>query len=293
MPAAATNRNNFPYWKLALASLILEKGKFPDGETTEKLKEFADEHDANFSTVRTTYYKYQTEIPTEVKEALAAAQNEDPNVHNAVLVNREEGINQAEEPHDSIADVYPEKSIIEVEVTHVLAHGAVVVTKDANRQEGFIYVGDIAKKWVNNVHKYFKPGDTTWAMVKNYDAQKKQIMLSTRNLPSSAKKEQETTTIRTSVTAESPQPAKEAPIPTDTGVSLASPDVNDLRGFVKGVIGYDPSAAAVDKFLSLFTTHGVFKTSIAMAKVSETFEVDLGLLLAERVGAALKSEFPS
>ncbi|MGM1023510.1 MAG: S1 RNA-binding domain-containing protein [Bacillota bacterium] len=341
---SATTATNFPKWKIELASIILEKGPFPDGQVTSDIKAFAAEHGVTFPMARTAYYAYTKDIPddlmkevTEMNVKAQAVHMEDsnPQVPASTLKTSEDTAKTEDQTSDQhkttpetyekapdVLELYPIGTIVEVEVTNVLRHGAVVATKDENKQEGFIFVGNITNGYVTDINKYFRFGDIVRAQVLKYDENKGQLTLSTKNLPlkehgvaglgdnwkpepintlSKAQqqlealkgeliKQEAASTVETVTTVTKTDPPKTEEsniVPAALVDTVRKEELDDIRGFVKSVIGYDPSTAAVEAFLSLFTAHGVFKTSIAMAKVADTFEVDLGLLLAQRVGASL------
>lgn len=334
-----TNSSDFPEWRIALASKILENGSFPDGQVTSDIRAFADEYDVSFATARTAYYNYTKKVPQDLLDEITARNYQHEKVHKSnssteqdqdttevpkeqLTQKQDTESKHIKEKPSSVLDLYPVGSIVEVEVTLVLQHGAVVVTKDENRQEGFIYVGNVTNKFINDINKYFRFGDTVRAKVLKYDEIKGQLTLSTKNLPlkehgvaglgenwkpdpinplskdqarlealkATLEANSEVKTDAAPEEAEAPEVTEKAPMLLD---SVNQSELNDIRGFVKGIIGYDPSSEALETFLSLFTNHGVFNTSVAMAKAAETFEVDLGLLLAQKVEAVLKSNSPS
>ncbi|KTS84448.1 hypothetical protein NS115_03725 [Paenibacillus jamilae] len=333
--STATNQT-FPKWKIELASIILEKGSFPDGQVTSDIKAFAAAHGTTFPAVRTAYYAYTKEIPDDLLREITESNVKDQTVHTGdsspqvpnVTPEPSEDSAGAEDPTNEqqetlpdtskkepdVLDLYPIGTVVEVEVTNVIRHGAVVVTTDENKQEGFIFVGNITNGYVTDINKYFRFGDVVRAQVLKYDEDKGQLTLSTKNLPlkehgvtglgdnwkpepinTLSKGQDQLEALKKELIAKQEAAATVATVtktePSRPEVSLLDTvqkgELDDIKGFVKSVIGYDPSTAAIEAFLSLFTMHGVFKTSIAMAKVAETFEVDLGLLLAERVRDSL------
>lgn len=217
---------------------------------------------------------------------------------------------------------YPAGKVIEVKVTELLTHGAVVQTVDENKMDGFIYIGNVAPKYVSDINKYFRIGDVVHAQVRHIDEMKGRIDLSTRSLPMKehgvqnlthesieTKKDRELrdreeqekkTTLRSLedlamfkdqiATEEAAQPETKpaaAPAAAEQAIpkvpAILASEMEDVKSFVKQAIGWDPSEAALSAFAKLFSNHGMFKTTLALGKETQGFEVDLGLLLAQQV----------
>lgn len=343
--AVVNNVKTFPDWKIALATIVFERGSFDDGHVTSEIRNFANTHQVGFSSARTAYYEYTKSIPNDLLDIITAEKSKegvhkgqqspstpttDTTNQNVSTTNKDTQPQTAKAP--DVLELYPIGTNVEVEVTRIIQHGAVTVTCDAQQQEGFIYVGNLIDGYVSDINKYLHFGQKLTAKVLKYDDNKQQLTLSTKgfslketgvvrlgesytkppiNVISSRderllamkKQLEEEARERTIAHDDMFIPSSELDVPDTDEDNVHRPgvftalipatesanqeEIQSIRGFIKGVIGYDPSQKAVEGFLKLFAEHGVFNTSIAMARVGDQFEVDLGLLLMEKVGEVL------
>lgn len=220
------------------------------------------------------------------------------------------------------ADIYPVGTTIEVKVEALIDRAGVIVhpVGDKYSLEGFIHIKEITNKFVSDLNKFFRVGDIIRAKVVGFEPARQQLRLSTRDLPikeygvkdpaagykaaqGGDKREgvrveeqnQRLEALRLELQEQQQQQEANQKMSTVPAVAekyaalsvVMQDEMKEVRAFMKGVIGSDPSDAAVDAFGKIITEFGMFKTSLALGKIAEGFSPDIGLILAEQVKSKL------
>lgn len=255
-------------WKEVLVEKLKEAGELQRGQLSTIFKDLAETYELKVSQISNYYYRTLREAEDEVVEVQTAPEF-----------------------------AYKVGDTVDIEVTAIVGFGAFCKILDGTDYPALIHIKHITGLYVADVEDYFTVGDKLQAKVQEVTPDKK-ISLTTKGmtLPS---------TMPAQYRHEFVRPIPQEPF-TNTGladklanVSVVEPEVavgttlkeistseipemQEIIRFLNSNVGMvSPKAQLIAD--SIIKEHGMFRFTLAMAKVAQSFENDLGIHLMKEI----------
>ena len=251
-------------WKEELLQIaerenLLSPGR---GDIKPVLENVANKHNLKFNTIKTYFYK-------ELRPQLL---QDSPSVKRVVKKGSEETVNTKIEKRrsltkenkdtafDSISSTAKVGDIVQVKVSDIAPYGVFVLYQE---KRGFIHISDVKYEFINEekLRSLFQVGKVVEARIKKIEPDK--LHLSTKGLTLAVINEDYKQEVL-------------------GNKNILEDELIDIIKYVNGVVGA-VSPKAKERLQKSIEKHGIFKFSMAMLKVSQSFDVDPGLLFLQEV----------
>lgn len=290
-------------WKEEFIKRLVEEGELQRGQLASIMREFSEKHGIEVKSLSNFYYRTGKELVEQELSKKQGIKHEDISKQERKDISTE--LSESERKLvDSLKTVgtrplkppYKVGEIVDVEITALVGFGAFCKILDAYEYPALIHIKHITGLYVSDVEEYFKVGDRLKAKV--YEIKDDKISLSTKGMPLPSQLPKE---YRTEFTPTQPtEPFKNTTLAeklanlTLTEVAAAQkpeepiklpnadPEMDEIIKFLNTIVGMvSPKAQNMAK--EIIEEHGLFRFTLAMARVAQTFENDLGVHLMKEI----------